>query len=408
MGVMGSTMEVIGSSDIRARNSSLMLKLIWERRQISRAEIARQMGLSRSTVSAIVNTLMETGLLRTCGAGESLGGRRPILLGFDDDAFLLVGAEIGATHIGVALTNLRAEIQAWRHTRHPVRDDPEGTLHLLGEFVRECVAEVGADMKQLVGVGVGVPSPIDPGAAASLSPLIHPSWRGVNAEEALGEALPGLPLFIENDANLGALAERWWGEGRDGRDLAYIKVATGIGAGYIVDGRIHRGVGGFAGEIGHTTITTRSRSDSLYDLIGTEALVARAERLLKEHPSSLLTGREVTLEAIIEATRAGDLLGRQLIDEVGTYLGIAIANMLNLLNPATIVLGGSIASLDEILLHPVRRAIRDRTLWATIAQSRLVTSRLGERAIAVGAATRVLQAALNNHELFPMSGEPIP
>ncbi|MEO1269273.1 MAG: ROK family transcriptional regulator [Myxococcota bacterium] len=394
-------MDVIGSSDIRARNSSLMLKLMWEQKQISRAEIARQMGLSRSTVSSIVNNLMGTGLLRTCGSGESIGGRRPILLGFADDAFFLVGVEIGATHVGVALTNLRAEVLVWRHAHHPVRDDPQGTLRTLVAFVHECVEEAGTSLEQVVGVGIGVPSPVDPEDPVSMSPLIHPRWSEVNVAQSVGQLLD-VPIFIDNDANLGALAERWWGEGRDGRDLAYIKVATGIGAGYIIHGKIYRGAGGFAGEIGHTTISTDDRMVSLQSLIGTQALIARAKHLLdQQHPNSLLAGSEVTLQALIEATRAGDLLCRQLIDETGAYLGIAIANLLNLLNPATIVLGGALASLDDLLLHPIRQAIRDRTLWATIAQSRLVTSSIGKRAIAVGAATRVLEAALDNHQLFP-------
>ena len=393
-------MGVVGSADIRARNSSLVLKLMWKQKQISRADIARQVGLSRSTVSAIVSDLMDTGLLRSCGSGDSRGGRRPILLGFEDDAYLLVGADIGATHIGVAVTNLRAEIRAWRHTLFPVREDPQGTLAKLVELVRECLHELGARQDQLVGIGLGVPSPIDPEQPDRLSPLIHPNWADTNVSEVVRRSLD-VPVFIENDANLGALAERWWGAGRDGRDLAYIKVATGIGAGYIINNQIYRGAGGFAGEIGHTTISTDARSGSLTSLIGTQALVERARELLQSHPESLLAAEVVTLQTIISATLAGDVLCRKLIDETGTYLGIAVANLLNLLNPGTVVLGGDLTtSLDDLLLHPVRQAVRDRTLWAAIAQSRLVTSSLGDRAIALGAATVVLHAALEDHGLF--------
>ena len=398
---------------MRARNSSLVLKLMWRSREISRADIARQTGLSRSTVSAIVNDLMETGLLELRGAGSSRGGRKPILIGFEDDAYHLVGVDVGATHIGVAITDLRGQVKAWEHTAWEVREDPVGALEMMAGLIEQRLDALDTDASRVVGIGVGLPSPIEAERPNQMSPLIHPKWAGIDIAQELQRTF-ALPVLVENDANLGALAERWWGAGRGGGDLAYIKIATGVGAGYIINDAIYRGAGGFAGEIGHTTISARDtlsardaddlkglRPATLNDLVGGPALVQRAIDLRDEHPTSLLAHKPVTIQAVIDATLAGDPIGRRIMDEAGTYLGIAVANLLNLLNPSMVVLGGALSRAGDMLLHPLRQAIRERTLWASIAGSKLVVSDLGERAIAVGAATSVLQAALDDHDLFP-------
>jgi len=385
-----------------------VLRLIWQERNISRAEIARRLELSRSTVSEIVEELLATGLVAEVGAGESRGGRRPIVLQFQDDAFCLLGVDMGAAHVSVALTNLRGQVLAWEEARHAVRDDPRGARQVIGRLGGACLGRVEGAAVRLVGIGLAVPCPVDPRHPDVLSEVVMPAWGGRLGLEPLAERL-GVPLLVDNDANLGALAERWWGAGQEVDDFAFIKVATGVGSGHIIDGKIYRGASGIAGEIGHLAIDTGGPPcvcglrGCLTTFIGTKAMVERAEALLREHPRSALAGSQVTLNGIVDAALAGDALARQVVREAGEKLGVAVAGMLNLLNPALVIVGGGLARLGDLLLEPIRRTVRSRSLVTSVAASEIVASALGAQDVAVGAATLVLQAALADLRRFPFA-----
>jgi glucokinase-like ROK family protein len=385
-----------------------VLRLIWQERQISRADIARRTGLSRSTVSEIVSLLLPTGLLAEVGVGVSSGGRRPIVLQFQDDALGILGVDIGAGHVSVALTNLRGTVVAWEHRSHPVRTDPTGTLTLMNELATRCVRRWGHKADRLLGIGVAVPSPVDLARPDELCDVILPAWRGVSVAAALRKRFD-VPVLIDNDANLAALAERWWGLGQGVDEAAYIKVATGVGAGHIIGGRIHRGARGLAGEIGHLAIDPRGPAcvcglrGCLTTLVGSQALVERALALRPAYPTSLLTAGELTIGAIEDAALAGDPLALQVVDEAAGHLGIAIANLINLLNPEIVIIGGGLARLGETLLVPLRRAVDLRTLITSVRAATVVTSSLGARAVAIGAATLMLERAFIDPALFPIA-----
>jgi predicted NBD/HSP70 family sugar kinase len=376
------------AAGMRTQNSTLVLRLIWRERQISRADIARHTGLSPSTVSAIVTELERAGLVREIGAGASRGGRRPVLVGFRDDAFVLVGVELGATHVSAVLTDLRGNVRAFRDMHVAVRDDPKGAMAMARALIDECLASERVSKKRVVGIGVAVPSP---------------AWRDFDVQDSLAGAF-GVPVFVDNDANLGALSERFWGAGAGGEDLAFIKVATGIGSGHIINGALYRGSGGTAGEIGHIAIDPNGppcvcgSRGCLATLIGAEALLARARARWgkkKKNP---------TVADIVVGARSGDPVARELVEEVGRSLGVVVAGLLNLLNPAVVVLGGEITSVGDLLLDPLRASIRARALSTSVAETQIVASRLGARSIAVGAATLVLDSALADRSLFPAAG----
>jgi len=383
-----------------------VLRLIWREREISRAEIARRTELSRSTVSEIVTMLLRTGLVDEIGAGPSRGGRRPIVLQFQDDACAILGVDMGAAHVSVVLTDLRGQVLAREERRHAVRTDPEGTRALITELCANCLSRWRRSARRLVGIGVAVPSPVDPRHPERLSELVLPDWRGEIGLEPLRQRY-GVPLLIDNDANLGALAEGWWGAGRGIHDFAYIKVATGVGSGHVIGGKIYRGATGVAGEIGHLAIDPQGGPcicglrGCLATLVGQSALVARARELLANGSQSALAGKDVTVPGIEEAALGGDPLALQVVREAADYLGIAVAGLLNLMNPALVILGGDLAPLGELLLGPLRETVRRRTLVSSIAAAEVRTSELGSEAVAVGAATLVLEAALADSRLFP-------
>jgi predicted NBD/HSP70 family sugar kinase len=390
----------VDAAGMRAQNSSLLLKVIWRERHISRADIARVTGLSPSTVSAIVAGLQQAGLVRETGAGLSRGGRRPTMIGFCDDVFALVGVEIGASHVTVVVTDLRADVRAARWGLYPVRTDPDGALAMVRSFVDDALRELGIARRQVIGIGVGVPTPVRPDTPGRLPPLIVPAWRDHDVHEILSRAY-GLPVFVENDANLGALAEQWWGAGKDGKDLTYIKIGTSIGSGHIINGELYRGAGGTAGEIGHLPMDPAGPrcpcglTGCLGTFIGSEVLVARAKAEVDGSFAIANVGD------IVRAARGGDAGARRIVADVGAHLGVAVASLMNVLNPAVVVLGGEITGVGELLLDPVRAAVRDRSLATTFEGTGIITSNLGDKAIAVGGATMVLRAALADRGLFP-------
>ncbi len=383
-----------------------VLRLIWEQKQISRVEIARIAGLSRSTVSEIIKEILPMGLVAEMGEGPSRGGRRPIVLAFQDDACVILGVEMGGAHIAVALTDLRGNVLAWEVREHPVRTDPDGTRFLIAELCQLCLASPKVKGLPLIGLGVAVPCPLDPAHPDHLSPVVMPAWEGKLGLGELSQQL-GVPLLVDNDANLGALAEYWWGLDSDVDNLAYIKVATGIGSGHIIDGEIYRGSTGVAGEIGHMAIDPHGKPcicglrGCLVTLAGGGALVERAKDLLPEYPHSILVSENLCVDEIENAALVGDPLALQVIRETAAHLGTAVAGLMNLMNPAAVILGGDLAKLGELVLAPMRERVRSRTLVSSVAAAEILVSKLGPQSVAVGASTLVLKSALADSRLFP-------
>lgn len=382
-----------------------VLRLIWQEHRISRAEIARRLGLSRSTVSEIFDDLLPMGLVAEVGVGPSRGGRPPIVLEFNYDAGCIVGVDMGAAHVAVVLMDLRGKVLAWQHRAHAVRTDPEGTRALIAELCAKCLAERPGSRRFLIGIGVAAPCPVDPRNPEHFSELVLPDWGGHSGLAPLAERF-GVPLMVDNDANLGALAERWWGAGREIDDFAYIKLATGLGCGHFINGKVYRGATGLAGEIGHMAIDPHGKPclcglrGCLATLVGAPALVERALELRARYPRSALAGGDPSIEVIEDAALAGDPLALQIVREAAEHLGLAVASLLNLMNLRLVILGGGLSRLGNLLLEPLRDMIRNRTFVSSLAAADVTTSELGPRSIAIGAATYVLDVALDDVRLF--------
>lgn len=381
-----------------------VLEFIWHHAGVARADIARATGLARSTVSEIVTELLESGLVVETGDAPSQGGRRPVMLSFNDTARVVVGVDIGASHVAVVLSDLRGRVLHWAEEPCPVRDDPDRTTALVRRLVETALGSEAGSSHPLLGLGVGMPAPIvrspHPAPAAS----VLPAWQGHTGLADLADEL-GVPLEIENDANLGALAELWWG-GTGVRDFTFVKVATGVGAGHIVRGEIFRGASGVAGEIGHVTIDPHGEPcvcgnrGCLTTFVGTPALMDRIRAEAAAHAESELARGEPTLDRLVDATLRGDPLAQAVIDEAGRHLGDAISGLVNLMNPAAVVLGGGLVRVGDHLLDVVRREVASRTLVGSVMSTEIRASTLGERDVALGAATLVLSRALESPHRF--------
>lgn len=402
---INSTAENIIDPYITLSLKDSVLRLIWREHQISRAEISRQLNLSRSTVTEIIKELLPTGLIAEVGIGVSSGGRKPILLQFQDDAKVIMGIDIGATHVSVAMTNLRGKLLLWKEKEFPVRDDPEGTYQVIYELCDECFSVLKHGSEMLLSIGVSVPSPVDPIHPEYLSETIIPAWHGRSGIERLRSKY-NVPVYIDNDANLGALAEHWWGAGKTVNDLIYIKISNGIGAGYIFGGKVYRGSRGIAGELSHMPIDPNGRlcgcglRGCLATVISAWALVERIKTLSNLYQESPLYKPNPGIVDIENAALEGDPLAIHIISEAVYYLTNAVISLINLLNPDMIILGGSLSRLGDLVIKPIQEGINSTALVKDLSKTKLKQSELEPKGIAIGAATLAIEQAFSDPKIL--------
>jgi predicted NBD/HSP70 family sugar kinase len=294
---------------------------------------------------------------------------------------------------------------AWKEEIYPARDDPAGTRALIHKLCDDCLASVSFDYNKLVSIGVALPSPIDPIHPEVLSEEIIPAWEGESGLDQFRQRY-GVPVYLDNDANLGALAEHWWGAGQGVDDLIYIKIAHGIGAGYILGGEIYRGAKGISGELSHMPIDPNGKycgcglRGCLTTFIAGWALEERATHLISVYPQSTLAAKRITILAIEDAALAGDALALQVVREAANYLSIALTGLINLMNPKMVILGGSLVRIGDLLLKPIRDKVQQCNLLASVTPAEIQTGELGPQTIAIGAATLALEKTFDEHHFF--------
>ena len=356
---------------------------------MSRAEIARHASLSRATVSSVVADLQHAGLVieePLSSDGSAPAGRPPALLRLDAAAGAALGIDFGKRHLRVVATDLGHQLLAERALVMASDHDASHGIDVAARLVDEVLDEAGISRSRIVGVGMGIPGPIDQTSGELGSSTILPGWVGIRAAEAMTERL-GLEVSVDNDANLGAMSEWTWGAGRRYADVAYLKVATGIGAGLIVGGRLHRGASGTAGEIGHTIVDPNGpvcrcgNRGCLETLVGAPALLKMLEQ----------THGELSIRDAIALAESGDAGSRRVIGDAGAAIGSAAATLCNLFNPARIVVGGDLGAAGELLLAPMRDAIARAAIPSAAEHVAVVAGELGERAEVLGAIALVLR-----------------
>lgn len=384
----------VSREDLRNHNSALVLRRLWsERDGASRSDIARATGLSKATVSAIVSDLENSGLVKESRQTAPSGGRPGIVLRFRYDYYAVIGVELGASHVTVVLMNLAGAVEESFSEQHNVREDPEGAIALTNRLVDDAMASCP---HPVIGMGIGVPAPLHAETPGRLSSRVHPRWSDVDLNDVFSAGRP-FPVQVENDANLGALAEHWWGVGRGFTDFTYVKVSTGIGAGLIMGGDIYRGPGGIAGELGHMIIEASSSPSQINDLVGNEHLLREVLGGSGElSPPEDWTEDNLTMEMLTSAAKAGHPGAAQVVQRAGRRLGIAVANLFNITNPARVVLGGPITAAGNVLMDPVRAAVSEHVLHLSQRPPEVLVTSLRDEAVALGGATAVLQRGLSD------------
>jgi len=371
---------------------------------ISRAELARQMSLTRAAITTIVNDLVDHGLVREAEDGRSMVGRRPVLLEMNPSRGYLVGVDIGATHLGLLITDFASHVICDLEQPFDISLPPPVGLDQVDLCLRNALGEVKLTLEDVVGIGVGVPGPVVMEEGAVTHPPIMPGWDQYPIQNRL-EELWHRPVTLNNDAELGALGEWAHGAGRDQRHMAYIKVGTGIGAGLLMDGKIYRGAAGTAGEIGHITICddgplcTCGNYGCLEALAGGKAIAHQAQEAARAGKRTQLaaigSAISITAKDVASAARRGDLVAQQIVVNAGSHLGIAIASLVNLFNPGMVVIGGGVAQIGDLLLQPLRQVVQQRSLPSVARVVRINTAVLGRRSTSMGAVVQAHNLVLD-------------
>lgn len=372
-------------SALRAQNQERIISALAQNGALTQAELSRQTGLSNATVSNLVKIMESARLVSTSPTTSS--GRRALAVRLDENGSAAVGIDVGRRHVRVALASPGYRILQEVSTALPLGHSAESAIAAAKKLLQELVDAQGMDHSRLLGAGIGIPGPIDRRTGTVAQGAILPEWVGITLQDRMEDAFQ-LPVYVDNDANLGALAEVSWGPHSGSQELMYVKIASGIGAGMIFHGALYYGNIGVTGEIGHATI----RENGLVCRCGNrgclETVASISTMINVLSPAS---GRTLTTDDVVSMVRAGDVAASRLVDDAGQAVGQAIANVANLINPATIVIGGPLHELGETLIEPIRRGLTRHAVPVVGESTELAVSTLGDRAEVLGAASLVLQ-----------------
>ena len=383
-------------SSLREFNRLRIVDFLRTNGTASRAELARRTGLSRSTISTLVADLQRRGLVvERAGefAGEGQPGRPAALLELDPTAAAAVGIDFDHDKVRVAVSDLSRTVLAEASEAHDVDHDAQGALDLAAELTERVLGEANLKKDTLLGVGVALAGPIDHDKGALHPSDVLPGWAHIDAAKELEQRLE-TPAYVDNDANLGALAEVTLGAGRNARFAAYVQISSGIGAGIVVDGRPYHGHRGTAGEIGHVVVDPQGPICRCGNRGCLETL-ASGPALLKLVQDS--REQELSVREMIELARNGDAGCRRAIADAGQVVGRVVAGLVNLFSPEMVVIGGDLGEAGDLLLDPLREAVRRNALPAAAEGIEVVAGELGERANLLGALALVLMQS--EHEV---------
>jgi len=382
-------------------NRARVFDILKESRVVSRPQLAQAAGLSRATIALLADELLELGLVKDSGLGVSTGGRPPVMLAFDPDSAYALGAHMFDSQWRIVLTNLDAQIRLQLDVDMPDYT-PEAAVQTLSKGVSR-IRKLAGSRRILPAIGLGTPGLVDM-RSGIVKIAADVGWNDIPIREMVRDRL-GIQVIVANRSKVGALAEFWYGARRGISDLIYISIGTGIAAGIIHDGRLYVGANSSAGELGHVTVLPDGplcpcgNHGCLQQLAAGPAIANLARKRIRESRDNLLRTQFgsrpelISAQDVFHAAEQGDSLAHEIVSEVASYLGIAIANLVNLFNPELIVLGGPVGHAAQVMIPPLVETVHRRAMAYPLSVVEIVTSSLGVNAGAVGASVLVLQRA---------------
>jgi glucokinase-like ROK family protein len=388
-------------------------------RSRSRSELVERTGLGRAIVAQRVTELIDRGLVDEGDVGPSTGGRPPRQLTFRAEAGHVLVADLGATSIDVALTTLDGRILGHHDEPARIEAGPETCLGRVDALFASLMATTQSVPGRLWGVGIAVPGPVEFKTGRPIAPPIMPGWDGYPIRERFADAY-GAPVWVDNDVNVLGLGEWRSGIAAGHDDVVMIKIGTGIGAGIISDGRLHRGAQGSAGDVGHIQVVDDPSVVCRCGNIGCLEALAGGAALARAGEQAALDGRSprlraaldqrgsVTAEDVARAASFGDPFAVGLLQTAGRRVGSMLASIVNFFNPSLIVIGGGVANSPDALLASIREAVYRRSLPLATRDLLIQRSSLGGLAGVIGASSMVVDQLFSRDSIarWIEAGEP--
>jgi predicted NBD/HSP70 family sugar kinase len=383
-----------------------LLKLIHGHSKVSRSELVENTGYSTFLVSKICDDLIRRQVVCETGPGDSTGGRPPTMLSLHPDLGQLVGIHIGTVNARIAVTDMSGNMLAYLKTPSRVQSGPEAALDHLIALVQECLRRVQVNRSTLRGIGIGISGVLDRASGTTVFWPKVPQWANVPVKQIFAKHFEVL-VEIEDSPRTMAMAERRLGAASQTDGLIYIAAGAGIGAAIFLKGELFTGAYGFAGELGHITVDANGPLCSCGNrgcveaLVSAGALIRRARQAVADGLAIQLwqlcqgDSSRMTLELIVQAASQNDRFSLNLLEQAGRHLGLGVVTLVNLFNPALIVIGGGLASAaGRVLLPVVERVVRQHTMTQLTDQLQIRLSTLEESDWARGAALLVWEKAL--------------
>ena len=373
------------------RSAGALFQFVRDGYPRTRADIITASGFARPTVTARIDELQKHGLIVPTGEASSTGGRPPATFSFNPGVRVLLVADLGASQGRLAVTDLASQVLSERSIEISISKGPEPVLDTVADEFLSMLEEHGRPLEDVIGVGIGLPGPVEHDIGRPISPPIMPGWDGFDVPGYLQRTFPA-PILVDNDVNIMALGEHHshW---PDVENLIFVKVATGIGAGLIIDGELRRGEQGSAGDLGHIAVPRASDVPCLCGNLGCLEALASGHAVvnaLREKGYSI-----DRTQRIVELVRAGDTVAMQTVREAGRDIGQVVASVVNLLNPSVIVIGGQVAAVGEHLLAGIRGVVYSRSLPLATQHLRIVVSKSAGQAGILGASQMVIEQVLS-------------
>lgn len=382
-------------------NKSNILNMIRSYGPISRSEIAKKTKLTPPTVTNIVSELIESNLVRESEIGISKGGRKPILLTINAKHSFIIGIDVGGHHVRAIMADLNAEIVVQHRTTLPENLTKDDLLQTLIDVVQMIINKANVSKEKIIGIGVGMHGIVNyQEGIAVFAPNFHLSDVPI---KSFLENVFQLPTYVENDARALALGETWFGHGQGIENVVCVNVGIGIGAGIVINNRLFHGQNGIAGEIGHMIVDINGMKCScgsygcLQTMAGGRSLRDRVIKEISHGRKTLIVNKvkndlnKITGALIHECAIEGDALSIEVLKEVGSFLGIGVTNLINLINPTKVIIGGGVSKAENYILEPLNAVVKMRALTPKARETEIVLSKLGDNGTVIGAVTLVLQ-----------------
>ena len=369
----------------------------------SRTALADRLDYSRSKANALAAGLVEQGLLEETGLQASSGGRRPETLQLARGLGVVIGVDLGATSLDVAVMRPDLTLLSRHGEDADVRAGPGVVLARVRDVMRELLARTGVPARSVIGIGMGVPGPVDFASAQLVNPPLMPDWDGFSIRDYLGEAFTS-PVFVDNDVNLMALGELWRLQ-RSLQNFLVIKVGTGIGCGIVCHGEVYRGANGSAGDVGHICVDQAGPRCHCGNL-GCVEVMAAAPAITRLATEAAQAGESAALAEVLrahgaltavdvgQASRSGDAAANAIIQKAGSLIGQMLASVVNFFNPSHVFIGGGVTQIGPLFLASVRQSVYHRSLALSTRHLEIQYTPLGSQAGLVGAGALAMQEAM--------------